>query len=232
MTAEATIVSVRPAAQPGQWALTFESSADEAYHQLYLDGEIADVTNTPAQRTFLFRATSAPTSASVRACSWADRHRAESLPPPDWHHRHRVMRRTCHLPGERVELLCDDGLGGDYRLADSATIWDETHLHWGFGQGQLGRGGFGIDGDLAPGFGRGAFGAGAFGFDAEEISLRLCAPRSGLLRIRLQTRNGDSLSEPIDSTLAARVAPASLAAIAPTAYDPATQHLTLEVSHV
>ncbi len=232
MTQQATAISLRSDAVSGLWELAFRSDATDAYHQLYLDGELADVTHSPSQRTFLIRSAAAPREVEILATPWATRHHAQSLPAPQWHHRTRLLRSVAHQPGEQAELLRDDARGGEFTLADSQEIWDDTHPHWGFGNGQLGCGGFGVDGDLAPGFGCGVFGAGPLGFDAEEIRLAVTFPHSGLFHLRAQTRRGEALSAPAEATFAAIVPPPPLASIRATQYDPTTQHLSLEVFDV
>ncbi len=232
MTTAATITSLRPSDIAGVWQIAFCPVEAGDYHQLYLDGELQAVTHSPSQRTFLVRSTSAPQTITILATPWATRHQPQSLPAPGWTHRPRVLREVRHHPGEQIELLCDDAQGGEITLAESADSWDDTHPHWGFANGELGRGGFGVDGDLAPGLGGGAFGAGPLGFDSSEIPLAIHLPRTGLFCLRLQTRHGESISATVNYTLAATVPPPPLAAIHATLYSPTTQHLSLEVFDV
>ncbi len=232
MTHAATITSLRASGIAGVWSIAFCPNEAGDYHQLYLDGELAAVTHSPSQRTFLVRSRTAPREIAILATPWATRHQPQITPTPRWHHRPRIVRDVRHQPGEHVELFRDDARGGEFTRVQSSDYWDDTHPHWGFGNGELGCGGFGTDGDLAPGLGGGAFGAGPLGFGASEIQLAILFPHTGLFRLRLQTRNGEAISAATDYSIVAVVPPPPLASIRATLYNPTTQHLSLEVFDV
>lgn len=227
-----------PLRRPLGWRLTFRSGHDGLHHQLYVNGRLADATDTVAQRWFEWTAQPFPQELAVAAVAgayrWEDRSAelpAETACPP-WVYRPPVRREVRHHPGDRLAVY-HDSAGGT--ISDTPALlrdlWPPGTPHWGWGCGAFGRGGFGLDGDLAPGFGSGPFGAGPMGVDMEQIDLDLPLTHDGLHAIELRVVAPDGRRSPaVADSFPAHPPPPPLKALAATHYDPNTHMLTITLT--
>lgn len=223
--------------RPLGWRLTFRSRNDGRMHQLYVNGRLADVTDTAAQRFFEVSAQTFPMELAVAAVAGEFRfedHFSElpsGVAEPGWVYRPNVLRSVQHRPGDRLAVLHDAASG---TMSDQAAVrrevWPAGIPHWGWGCGVLGRGGFGLDADLAPGFGGGLFGLGPMGVDVERMDLSLPLKNEGLHDVELcvMTAEGKS-SAAVEDTFTAHPPPAPLEAITATNYNPDTHLLSISL---
>jgi hypothetical protein len=221
--------------RPLGWRLTFRSFNDGMVHQLYVNGRLADATDTAGQRFFEVSAQTWPLELAVAAVSGEYRYEdhADELPSdvatPAWVYRPGVLRSVHHRPGDRIAVFHDSAGGGMCaEAALSRELWPAGVPHWGWGRGGLGRGGFGIDADLAPGFGGGPFGLGPMGVDVERMNLSLPLKNDGThaIELRIVTAEGKT-SDAVEDSFTAHPPPAPLRAIHATNYDTNTHILTV-----
>jgi len=228
-------------AEPGPgsgWTVRFRSANAGLHHQLYVNGRLADWTDTPEQRRFLLEDPIAPLAVRVASvpASLEATDLGEQLPPgdysPSWIHRIRVVRSISNSVGDVVEILGDHATGelSEAPLA-STEIWPTWLLRWGFGEDGFGEGGFGYDGTEAPGMGAGAFGAGSFGMDTDLIALDVCLQEEGTHKIvvRTRSRDGQVMDAPVQYVSSA-LPPVLATGLAVNAYNSQTKQLTLQIS--
>ena len=221
----------------GGWRLSFRSPHAGAHHQLYVNGRLADATDTPDQRSFHLDP-DGPALVAVAAVPaerrWEDLWR--QLPPealPSWVYRPRVLRSPALAAGDVVEVLGDHAAGGavDESPLASAAAWPAWASRWSFGQDLFGGGAFGWDGALAPGLGEGAFGGGPFGLDADLIDLSAELAEEGAHAIVLRTRSPDgTCTDAPQPPVTSAPPPAPPTGLAVESYDPPTGALTLSWS--
>ena len=228
-----------PLPAPDLWRLTFHSAHTTLHHQLYVNGQRVDYTQRIEQRSFLVTQTGVPQELCVVAVP-ADRRTTDyhdSLPAaqqsPPWIHHCRVARDLSHVPLAQLRVRHDHATGTiDSETEQREAIWPDANEHWGFGLGEFGAGGFGVDGDLAGGLGVGEFGTGPFGFGGTSLSVELVLAEQGMHQIELAVETPDGATSP--ATLATvRAAPPPLPAdhLIASLYNPSTETLTLVVSH-
>ena len=215
---------------PSGWRVRFRSAHAGLCHQLYVNGRLADFTDTPAGRAFDVPAGPEPRELCIAAVEPARRGEDLSglLPPalrePGWLYTATVVRE----PGARAgDLLAvrSDRADAPLRVRESAPDWLPR---WGFGESAFGLGAAGYGGIGAPGLGRGGFGAGPFGFGAEVLELRVPLAADGTHAITLCTRSADGqTTDTPGGEVVAHPPPAPPAALHATAYDPQTHALTL-----
>lgn len=223
---------------PWGWVVRFRSSNKCLQHQLYVNGQLADWTDTSDQRSFFCAETALPLEiriAAVRA-SLRTTDMSQQLPVdevcPSWIYRPQLMRPVAARRGEILEILSDHTTGqvSEVPLA-SAEIWPAWIPRWAFGEDSFGQGGFGYDGTGAPGLGGGAFGAGLFGMNADLIDLQVYLHEDGTHQIVLRTRQPDGQIADL-APVSVRVIsqpdpPAGLRAIS---YSQESQQLELEIN--
>ncbi len=223
--------------RPAGWQLSFRSSNVGQNHQLYINGRLADFSDTPSQRTFEIHATDFPQELAVAAVS--GRYRTAELyselpseaQNPPWVLRRKIVRDILHQPGDKIAVFHDSASG---TLSETPSIereiWPVSQPHWGFGMCMFGLGGFGIDGVSSPGFGGGAFGIGPFGLNAElmEISLAVCSDGAHAVAHRVISGEGGVSSTQTDQ-LEAAPPPTPTTGLSVTAYEPQKNHLTLQL---
>lgn len=220
----------------GGWEIAFRSP-HAGCHQLYLDGRLADWTETPAARRFFVPPSAAPREAIVAAVAEADRATDFSalLPLPfrqlPWLFSLEITPDTRCRPGARLELY-DDGTEG--RLADrpiaACDLWPPSRPRWAWGEDFFGQGGFGFDGKAAPGFGGAPLGAGPMGLGAELLRVALPLHREGRHRLRLRTVAPDGSAAETARDVLATPPPPPAQALEALAYDDAAQTLTLQIT--
>lgn len=221
--------------RPLGWRLTFRSGNDGKAHQLYVNGRLADVTDTTAQRFFEMSAQTWPMELVVVAIDLEFRfedHYAdlpEAVRHPAWVYRPAVLRHVRHQPGDRLAVY-HDAAGG--AVSDEAVlsreIWPAGVPHWGWGFSRFAQGGFGLDADYAPGFSGGPFGAGPMGVEVEpmDIALPLTSDGEHEIELRVVATDGRRSSAVADS-FTAHPPPAPLQAITATSYNPENQILSI-----
>ncbi|MBN1941815.1 MAG: hypothetical protein JW849_00815 [Phycisphaerae bacterium] len=221
--------------RPLGWRLTFRSGNDGLVHQLYVNGRLADATDTTTQRFFEISAQTFPQELAVAAVAGEFRHEDHfaELPAeaaePAWVYRPAVLRHVQHRPGDRIAVYHDSAggtMGQDAAL--SRELWPAGVPHWGWGRGGFARGGFGLDADLAPGFGAGPWGAGPLGVDVEPMDLAVAMTHDGphAIELRVATDQGQT-SAALEDSFTAHPPPAPLKAITATNYDPNTHMLSV-----
>jgi hypothetical protein len=225
-----------PLDPPRGWEVRFRSANAGLHHQLYVNGRLADFTDSPRQRTFLLPEQPAPARLCVAAVAAAERRTdfarwlpAEAVPP--WVFRADVIQDLKHPPGTRVELLTDHASGElDEAPLAVRDLWPASSPRWGFGESAFARGGFGYGGVGAPGLGRGAFGAGPFGMNAETVRLAAALAEPGTHRVVLRTVAPDGRTADADPiAFEASPPPAPATGLTAIAWDPQTQTLTLRI---
>lgn len=230
-------LQANPLEAPHGWEITFRSTNGSMHHQLYLNGQLADWTDTTDQRKFLLETDSAPREVFIVAvdadCRAVDisKYLSPSLSRPNWTYQASVVRSTGHRPGDRLLLLGDHATGemdsAPLMVRELCPAWA---VRWAWGQGAFGLGGFGYGGLDAPGLGRGAFGAGLFGIGADVVSIVAALEEEGTHQLVLRTV--DSEGQFTDSqiqTVAASPPPESPASVTITDYDSQNNTLTLQV---
>ena len=226
-----------PSADGNAWQITFRSTNEERFHQLYVNGRLADFSDTTAQRSFLVDAAPHPQDVLVVAVDGDLRHvdlsdRLDTFAGrSSWTYRAEVVRSASDRPGARLVLLGDHATGVlDPVPLATRELHPEWSARWGFGDDAFGEGGFGYDAAPAPGLGRGTFGAGPFGHGAETFLMEVPLPEEGQHQLQLRVVNPDGLyaDGPLQ-TLTSCPPPACAGALVPVSYDPQTQTLTLQI---
>lgn len=221
--------------RPLGWRITFRSRNDGMVHQLYVNGRLADATDTTTQRFFEVSAQTWPMELAVAAVAGEFRYEDHfsELPAdvaePGWVYRPGVLRHVQHRPGDRIAVV-HDSAGGTMGEESTLTreLWPAGVPHWGWGRGGFGRGGFGVDADLSPGFGGGPFGFGPLGVDVENMNLSLPLNHEGPHEVELRVVAPDGqTSSPVEDSFTAHPPPAPLEAITATNYDPDNQILSI-----
>jgi hypothetical protein len=228
-----------PLPAPDLWRLMFHSAHTTLHHQLYVNGQLVDYTQRVEQRSFLVTQIGVPQELCVVAVP-ADRRTTdyrnelpEAQQSPPWIHHFRVARDLSHVPLAQLRVGHDHATGTiDPDTEQRAAIWLDASEHWGFGLGEFGAGGWGVDGDLARGLGLGEFGTGPFGFGGTSLTIELVLAEQGVHQIELTVETPDGATSP--ATLATvRAVPPPLPAdsLLASLYDTSTETLTLVVSH-
>ena len=230
-------LAATPLGAPGGWRITFRSANAGMHHRFYVNGRLADWTDTVEQRSFLLDAADAPAEVAIVAVDRLDRAEDLSEAPlgsvryAGWVHRAVVMRTPDIEPGSQLLLLGDHASGQmDETPLVRRDAWPRWLPRWAWGEDLFGLGGFGFDGLRAPGLGRGAFGAGLFGLDTtvDRVSAVLNEEGMHQLSLRAATTDGRTADgEPV--TMQAAPPPPPPVAVQATAYDPQTQTLTVQL---
>lgn len=230
-------VIAEPAGDWG-WVIRFRSSNVALHHQLYVNGRLADWTDTPQQRYFVIPQPAAASSIRVAAVEPSARTTdlGEQLPVeecrPSWTYRPQVVRPVGAQRGEVLEVLSDHATGqlSDVPVA-SAEVSPAWLPRWAFGEDPFGQGGFGYDGSSALGLGRGAFGAGLFGMGADLIDVEAELWEEGTHEIVLRTRRPAGEVTDSDPTyLEVAPPPAPAQALTALGYDQQAQQLQLQIN--
>ena len=222
---------------PRGWEVTFRSSNTGLHHQLYVNGQLADVTDTAEQRTFCLPADTSPMEVAIAAVDRLNRETdmSDRLPPPlrnpGWVYSSSVVQSVSHRIGDRLSCHKDHTTGQvDPQPLMVREIWPAWVPRWAWGEIAFGAGGFGYGGTGAPGLGKGAFGAGPFGMNADVLHIYAPLSEEGNHQIVLRTVAQDGRS--VDSetqNFAATPPPKPAASITVTQYDIETHTLTLAI---
>ena len=219
----------------GGWEITFHSLNAGLCHQLYLNGRLADWTDTPAQRHFTIDGEVDPLEVAVAAVAPDDRATdlAELLPAgvgePTWRYTATAVRHIRHRPGDSVAVMGDGATGqGPSQQLAALPIWPDWAPRWAFGEDAFGEGGFGYDGRRAPGLGMGLFGVGLFGLGVDGITIDAMLAEDGTHEIVLRTLAADGQYADGEAvSVTAATPPHAVSAVTVTDYDDATDTVTL-----
>lgn len=223
-----------PLASPGGWMVSFHSDNAGMHHQLYVNGALADWTDTTDQRNFFIQPAVAPVKVVVAAVSRTRRnhdfseHLTQLSDGPDWTYCTTVVRSNHHAAGARLEVL--SGLQTEDEPLFVREIWPAWYSPWMWGQDRFGAGGFGFDGSCALGLGRGAFGAGMFGIDASTVDVCVPLSEEGSHQITLRTVASEGqYADAEPQALSASPPPRPPEALTVSDYDHQTHQLTLQI---
>jgi len=179
---------------PRGWEITFRSSNAGLQHQLYINGALADVSDTAEQRAFYLPDDACPREVAITAVQPLYRHADISnlLPfavgKPGWVYSASVIRSIAHHAGDRIALHTDHTTGQlDSEPLLTRELWPAWAPRWVWGESLFGAGGFGFGGIGAPGMGKGALGAGMFGMDADLICIHAALSEPGEHQVVLRT---------------------------------------------
>jgi len=231
-------VRASPGVAPGQWRISFASSTAGMCHQLYVDGQLADFSDSPDCRSFVMQARGGPCRVAVAAVDFALRSSDMSALVAamglgsDWVFRTSVVRSPRYPRSARVALLGDHATGRiDERPLDCRAIWPDSQPRWAWGEDRFGVGGFGLDGASAPGAGLGAFGGGLFGVDEGVIVLSAPLYEEGTHSLVLRTilPDGSCGDTPLGLVFA-DPPPGPPSSLRIARYDSQTDTLTLEIT--
>jgi hypothetical protein len=223
----------------GGYEVTFRSTNEGFYHQLYVNGRLADWSESPAQRSFFL----AELADSSRLAILAVDHEylrtdfssssacPDVLSPPPWLFRTLVLRGPSCGPGDRVALLGDHATGQmDPDPLLTREAWPAWTDRFGWGQDAFGLPAFGYDTTGAVGFALGVFGAGPFGLDGDVIVLETALEQEGrhqLVLRRIQP-DGQFTDGPV-MTFRSYPPPAPPVRLEATSYDADSGVLTLQL---
>ncbi len=224
-------------ASPG-WSVTFTSDNTGLYHQLYINGQLAQSTETADQRIFSVKDNAS--GARIAVIAVGEEYLATDfslwLPAdhgvPRWVKTVKLIQDVSAPAGTTVSLLTDHATGTiDPGPLVSAQAWPPQFSRWAWGEDAFGNGGFGYDGYLGPGIDFSAFGAGMFGFGADVITLSatLLAEGTHQLTIRTTGPDGQFTDRQLDEFVATPPPPPP-ESITVTAYDNQTNQLTFEIN--
>jgi len=220
----------------GGWRVTFRSANAGMHHQLYVNGRLADWTDTAAQPGFELGAEAYPRELTVAAVAPARRMEdcshllPKSHSSDGWVFRASVLRREAHQPGDVLAVHGDHAAGEmDPAPLLVRELYPRWLPRWGWGFSPFGDGAFGFGGAGAPGFGEGAFGA-VFAAGAEALRLSVPLAEEGRHELVLRTLSSDGRCADAESRFFdSAPPPAPAKALHAIDYDAQTQTLTLEI---
>jgi hypothetical protein len=228
-------LSARPSSDGG-WEISFRSGNAGLCHQLYVNGKLVDWTDTAEQRRFLLKAADAPCEVVIaaidrdhRGTDMSEAH-ADLLARPDFVSVISVPRTSWLGAFDRLALLGDHATGQiDPLPLTVRNAWPGYAERWPWGRGPFGRESSGMGGLKMPGAGMGAFGAGEFGMDADLVHLEVALPQTGQHQLLVRTIRPDGgYADSEVLTLTAAPPPQPPTNLTATAYEHATDTLTLE----
>lgn len=222
---------------PPGWEITFRSGNDELHHQVYVDGQLADWTDTVGQRSFILPPAAAPREIVIVAVPQSNRSvdNSNELPSqysqPGWFYRTSLLNCPSHRTGTDLVVLGDHATGQlDEAPLLRRDIFPSSLPHWSWGDDAFGDGGFGYDGTGAPGLGIGAFAAGLFGIGARLLSVSVPLEEQGTHAVVLRTLTPDGQSDETDPEyIESSPPPSPPDALTATNYNNQTGTLTLSI---
>jgi hypothetical protein len=223
----------------GGYEITFRSTNEGLFHQLYVNGRLADWSESPAQRSFFLADLTVSSRVAILA---VDREHLRTdfssssacpdvLSPPPWLFRTAVVRGPSRGPGDRVALLGDHATGQiDTNPLLIRDLWPAWIDRFGWGQDAFGLPTFGYDSTGAVGFAMGAFGAGPFGLDGDALVLETTLEQEGIhqLVLRRIQPDGQFVDGPAMTFLSCPP-PAPPVRLEATSYDADSSVLTLQL---
>lgn len=221
----------------GGWGIAFHSLNGGLCHQLYINGRLADWTDTPTQRHFAIDGEISPLEIAIAAVDAPRRAvdlaelLGEGVGEPTWRYTAAALRGLQHRPGDMLAVMGDraTGQGASHVLA-LREIWPDWAPRWSFGEDVFGMGGFGYDGYRAPGLGVGLFGTGPFGLGIDTIIIYADLPEEGAHEIVLRTLAPDGQYADADAvSVLVAPPPGAVAGVSVTGYDDTTDTITLEI---
>lgn len=146
------------------WWRTTEALGERLV-QVYVDGELADVTAEPTQREmWLLIDRAQGRRIELLAVDPAEAWRAQPESLVSWQPSVRSAAALALVRDEALPVDARVGVSVDGVLVDEAVLWAGQDHRGGFGA-LFGEGGFGIDAATGPGLGNGELGMGALGAD-------------------------------------------------------------------
>jgi len=229
-------IQAQPLGRFGGWRITFRSTHVGLHHQLYVNGALADWTDTPRQRDFHLHRDPAPRQVAIAAVPAGLRDRdlaslLDGLDSPAWLYSVSVLPDAAQGRENFAALLSDHGTGQlDAQPVAIRAFYPPWARRWAFGESAFGLGGLGYGGVGAPGLGIGAFGAGPFGMDCAVVRLSTVPAEEGLhqFALRTLTPTGQYSHRDQEPVYIARP-PVPPKALGISAYDAQTQTLTLNI---
>lgn len=220
----------------GRWRIDFVSTNFDRYHQLYVNGTLADWTETTSQRYFILPVRTEPCEITIAAVDPVDRSidLAHNLPQPittgNWIVRHAVVPNQATSRFSHLELLAQSDDGSPPFVVARREAWPAWASPSAMGQDDFGVGGFGFGGSQGPGLGNGAFGLGPLGIDADPIELWGTLPKDGLYHLTIRCRSFDAACFDVSlPDVRAMLPPLLPLSVRPIAYDAANSRLSLQL---
>ncbi len=226
-----------PLEQTQSWEIRFRSCNDGMYHQLYINGSLADWTDTTKQRSFIVPQSKDSRELVVAATDSETRSKdlSNQLPAdnqkPSWIYSADIVRSAEFQSGDKVNILSDHATGEiDDQPVKVTDVWPIWISRWAWGEDAFGTGGFGYDGHFGPGLGRGAFGVGLFGIDTTTACVQTALNTQGQHKIILQTQaeNGQTADSSIQFFWSSPP-PQPAKSITITQYDKQNRTVTIEI---
>lgn len=219
----------------GGWTVTFESNNSGLHHQLYVNGSLADFSDTADQREFQLELANYPLQVAIaavdsdhRTVDFSDLLGQDGQTP--WLYEVSLVK-PAYGQIDRIALMGDHATGVfDDEPLTTLDLQGDWEDEWGFGCDDFGFGGAGYAGSTAPGAGMGAFGVGQFGIDAHLLTMSVALPEAGAhqLRLRIISENG-VYTEGAITNFSSTPPPAVIPSITATSYDDQTETLTLQI---
>jgi hypothetical protein len=224
--------------------VTWCSSNEGMFHQVYVDGQFGGATLDMQQRQLVVHVPSsfqAAVRVEVIAVKPNDAHldfaRRLERPASGGERVKLVLLRSQTLPAEaRANFYFDHGTGEIDYLQPLNThpipIWPCPQDKAGCGMAQFGRSDFGYDSAAAAGLGKGSFGHGQFGLDADTLEWISPVLPLGRYRFGVKMVDRQGNESPASETQAVCVIPAArpAAKLNIVALNPQTNLLTMTVS--
>lgn len=224
-------------AAPTGWRITFQSQNPGMHHQLYVNGRLADYSDSTDQRSLHLDETGVPVRAVIaavdpqlRAVDMSGLLPHDQAQPP-WTFRIAAERTSRRATGTRLELLGDHASGQpDKTVLATAALNPPWAGLWGFGQDRFASGAMGYDAWGAPGAGRGNFGAGGFGFGGETAEIIAVLAEEGLHQLELHMVDPNGYDVNIqDEAVNSSPPPTPAESLSAVGYDTDTCMLTLHI---
>jgi len=224
--------------------VSWRSSWDDKFYQVYVNGQYAGTTVDRQQRQMIVPIPTSFESAvrievfAVEAEDAGTDLNSELVSPSATNGRVQIsLLRSQNLPSDATaEIYFDNGTGViDYNqpMTDSPIrIWPAWQDKAGFGMSRFGVGDFGYESAAAVGFGKGSFGHGQFGLDADTIEWISPPLMAGVykfgVKITDEAGNKSNASETETITVIPAARPAEQVSI--SSFNKQTNQLVLSVS--
>lgn len=229
--------------EPVNILVKWRSEHEDKLHQVYINSELAGVTDDCFQRTIIATVRSVMSSSAkieIYAVGMDEGDVDFSVQLENMMQFGRVSlgwAREQSLPLDGMGQVFSDGGGGvvdyDKPLAGSGLrLWPAWQDKGGFGLSRFGASDFGYDGSAAVGFGRGSFGEGDFGFDADAINWQSSELATGEYKfaVGISDREGNESSAIETDVITVIRAAGGAEEIAVESYDKDQDELVLSVN--
>jgi hypothetical protein len=229
--------------EPVNILVKWSSGHEDKLHQVYINGQLAGLTDDCFQRTII------ATVRSVMSSSAKIEIYAVGLDEGDVDFSRQLENTVqfgrVNLGWSRRQSLPLDGMGQVFSDGGSGVVdydkpltgcglrlWPAWQDKGGFGLGRFGASDFGYDGSAAVGFGRGSFGEGDFGFDADAINWQSGELATGEYKfaVKISDREGNESSATETDAITVIRAAGGAEEIAVESYDKDQDELVLSVN--